>query len=190
MAEPLPERRLRFAAVDETGRGVGAVVETAGRSTWVGAVALGFDPVRIGLVADGIPARPRWEHRHDGIWIDANRESFGWSFGLEAFALGVDRPDDLVTVGIGHRVPLGWELDVDRSGSASGLILGPWGEEPFDGVGVVDGGEGAAALDALLPLSVGAASTSTGLDVELPGPDGVRWRWVAAPGSLRVTRRR
>jgi hypothetical protein len=60
--------------------------------------------------------RPRagMEVRASGLWADAIEEEPGdrWTIGLEAFALAVDHPDDAV----GHRVPLGFDLEWERTG--------------------------------------------------------------------------
>lgn len=54
------------------------------------------------------------EIRASGLWADAIEEEVGerWTIGLEAFALEVDHPDDTV----GRRVPLGFDLEWERSG--------------------------------------------------------------------------
>jgi hypothetical protein len=57
----------------------------------------------------------RWELRSSGLWVDLVTEtpSVHWSYGLEAFALAIDRPDELLGRGYGHRTPLGWELEFE-----------------------------------------------------------------------------
>ena len=62
-------------------------------------------------------SRPRpgsMEIRASGLWADAIEEEAGerWTIGLEAFALAVDHPDDA----LGRRVPLGFDLEWERSG--------------------------------------------------------------------------
>ena len=54
------------------------------------------------------------EIRASGLWADAIEEEPGqrWTIGLEAFALAVDHPDDVV----GRRVPLGFDLEWERTG--------------------------------------------------------------------------
>jgi len=92
-----------------------------------------------------------WELRTSGLWADQNRErSFDhWSYGLEAFALAIDEPEELVRTGHGHRVPLGWELDFvadgppdptagetgsfTQTGTMEGLILTASTEQPLEG---------------------------------------------------------
>ncbi|NNE95213.1 MAG: hypothetical protein HKN24_04220 [Acidimicrobiales bacterium] len=98
----------------------------------------------------------RWEFRTHGLWVEQVCETphQHWSFGLEAFALQLDDPTELVRTGYGTRVPMGWELDfyssapsrwlltsadpVGRSGAytqagnLSGLLLDADGEHPFE----------------------------------------------------------
>ena len=93
-----------------------------------------------------------WELRTSGLWAEQVRERVfdHWSYGLEAFALVIDQPDELARRALGHRVPLGWELDftadsppeVDPSeapgsftqtGVIDGLILTGDGERPVAG---------------------------------------------------------
>ena len=54
------------------------------------------------------------EIRASGLWADAIEEERGqrWTIGLEAFALAVDHPDDVV----GRRVPIGFDLEWERAG--------------------------------------------------------------------------
>jgi hypothetical protein len=63
--------------------------------------------------------RPRagMEVRAPGLWADAIEEEPGdrWTIGLEAFALAVDHPDDAM----GRRVPLGFDLEWERTGPDS-----------------------------------------------------------------------
>ncbi len=93
-----------------------------------------------------------WELRTSGLWAEQVRErSFDhWSYGLEAFALAIDRPDELTRQALGHRIPFGWELDFiadeppvpiegsaagsfSQSGCIDGLILTGHGDQPMDG---------------------------------------------------------
>jgi hypothetical protein len=61
-----------------------------------------------------VPRLGSMEVRASGLWADATEEERGqrWTIGLEAFALAVDAPDDAV----GRRVPLGFDLEWERSG--------------------------------------------------------------------------
>lgn len=92
-----------------------------------------------------------WELRTSGLWAEQVRERpfDHWSYGLEAFALAIDEPDELIRSGLGHRVALGWEIDfvatespLDASGggpgsfnqigTVEGLVLTGDGEQPFE----------------------------------------------------------
>lgn len=65
-----------------------------------------------------LPRAGSREIRASGLWADAIEEERGqrWTIGLEAFALAVDHPDDAV----GHRVPIGFDLEWERSGPDEG----------------------------------------------------------------------
>ena len=80
--------------------------------------AVVFDEGPLVIVdSDGaIPIRG-WEVRSSGLWVDQNCETplDHWSFNLEAFALAIDQPDELLGRGLGDRVPLGWELEFEAS---------------------------------------------------------------------------
>jgi hypothetical protein len=56
-----------------------------------------------------------WEFRSSGLWSDTICETpyLHWTYGLEAFALDIDNPTEMLRRGYGHRVPLGWELDFE-----------------------------------------------------------------------------
>src|SRR6476620_11134448 len=61
-----------------------------------------------------VPRAPRGlEVRAQGLWADQNCEEpfVHWSYGLEAFALRVDRPEDAIGDGRGERVGLGYDLE-------------------------------------------------------------------------------
>ncbi len=78
------------------------------------AVVLRAEALPLVLVEVAIPVgNDRWEYRSSGLWVEAVCEDPGvhWSYGLEAFALALDQPDELLGRGYGHRTPLGWELD-------------------------------------------------------------------------------
>ena len=153
-------------AVADDGRAALAALQTRGVDTAsFHAVVLRVGELPLVLVEVGIPiVNDRFEFRTSGLWVEAVPEQPGihWSYGLEAFALAIERPDDLLGQGYGHRTPLGWELDfvtgpadasawpgvevdpdleVDReveaeAGRLDGLMLtarGPEGERPFAG---------------------------------------------------------
>ena len=118
---------------------------------------LGMDerPVVIAQDEIAVPARG-WEFRASGLWVDfvCERPMEHWSYGLEAFALALDDPRELLGRGYGDRVPLGWEFEfvaerpgttspVDpqarigdgyrQRGTAEGLLLSATGEWAFEG---------------------------------------------------------
>lgn len=70
------------------------------------------------LAEEGIPVPVNgWELRTSGLWADHNCETAleHWSYGLEAFALAIDEPAELLGRGYGDRTPLGWELDFEAT---------------------------------------------------------------------------
>lgn len=118
------------------------------------AAILSVDGQPIVLAEDDIrhPGR-RWELRSSGLWADHNCETEmeHWSYGLEAFALALDDPDQLVREGVGVRVPIGWELDFQSTkqpsalsevtgytqfGEVHGVLLTNDGETSFEGAAV------------------------------------------------------
>lgn len=64
------------------------------------------------------PPRTGLEVRGSGIWADHVCEDphEHWTLGLEAFALALDDPDDLVTRGRGLPVPFGLDLEWEADG--------------------------------------------------------------------------
>ncbi|MEM8923304.1 MAG: hypothetical protein AAGD35_07350 [Actinomycetota bacterium] len=87
---------------------------SAGRtSIQVAVLGLGAPIVIADL--DGPSPNPGLEVRTSGLWADhlCEQPYRHWSYGLEAFALAVDRPDELLGRGLGDRVPLGWELEFE-----------------------------------------------------------------------------
>lgn len=104
----------------------------------------GHDPVVIAVGDLDIPSR--WELRTSGLWAEQICElpDIHWSYGLEAFALQIDRPDELLRRGYGLRTPLGWEFDFEIESVDEGPTAG---DQSLDGldcgffrqVGAVDG---------------------------------------------------
>ncbi len=97
-------------------------------------LVLRADELPLVLVESGMPATTlRWEFRTSGLWVEAVCEQPGvhWSYGLEAFAVAIDEPDELLGRGYGHRTALGWELDfVVDPDADSGLFGDAGGEDP------------------------------------------------------------
>ncbi|MPY92094.1 MAG: hypothetical protein GEV08_03220 [Acidimicrobiia bacterium] len=70
------------------------------------------------LETDILLGRPL-ELRASGIWADqaCERPFVHWSYGLEAFALRLDHPDDALGAFRGERVPFGFELEWEAAGA-------------------------------------------------------------------------
>ncbi len=92
----------------------------------------GGDPLVIAVGDLDIPAR--WEFRTSGLWAEqvCEQPDIHWSYGLEAFALQIDEPDELLRRGYGLRTPLGWELDFEVESVCPG-------RPPVNGAESVDG---------------------------------------------------
>lgn len=135
------------------------IVPEVGRSSF--RVAM-LDAATTTVIAESdlpVPAPAQgWEFRGSGLWVDHVCEDpfVHWSFGLEAFALEIDEPTELLGNGYGHRVPLGWELDFEAVGDPT-----PTGDEatPTDAVG------GYRQLGRLHGVLLGA-----GDEIEIDGP--------------------
>lgn len=86
-----------------------------------------------------VPRPGSLELRSSGLWVDAVCEEADarWTIGVEAFALEVDDPDDVV----GVRIPLGFDLEWERTGPDEG------GRVPARVTGEVLVGDAALGLD-------------------------------------------
>lgn len=164
------------------------------------------------LTADGIPVPvDGWEFRTSGLWADHNCETAfeHWSYGLEAFALGIDDRAELLGRGYGDRTPLGWELDFEATAKSTpeSTVESRVDLTPIDPAatnlegyaqtgrlhGIVQFADGEVEIDGLAtrwhwsgfgapdgsPL-LGAASDEA---VALPTPDGVWWVAPLGPAS-------
>ena len=86
---------------------------TEGRMSYWAAV-LGRSRPSVALVEHDIDApRVGLELRASGLWADhiCEEPHRRWTLGLEAFALALDDPADLITTGRGLPVPLGFDLE-------------------------------------------------------------------------------
>ncbi|MFW2381226.1 MAG: hypothetical protein ACN4GZ_05660 [Acidimicrobiales bacterium] len=83
------------------------------------------DPVAM-IEADIPVPTARWEFRTSGLWVEQVCEAphEHWSYGLEAFALEIDSPTELIRTGYGTRVPMGWELDFTALSPSRWLLVG------------------------------------------------------------------
>ncbi len=157
-------------------------------------------PIVISDLAVPLPA-DRWEIRTSGLWADHICETpmEHWSYGLEAFALAIDRADELLLSGVGDRVPLGWELEFEstkeaaplgaeaylQTGTAHGLLLTADGELEIEGEAVRSHWWGTGGP---IELQTGGAHRPVHSRCVLPahggaweqdaGSDGLRSRWV------------
>ena len=120
-----------FASTSDTGLWF-RVTRFAG-GAWFHAALLRYASQPIVLAEEEIPdMKGRWELRSSGLWADHNCETplDHWSYGLEAFALALDDPFQLVRDGVGDRVPLGWEIEFEAAEAPAGLSLET--DDPLD----------------------------------------------------------
>ncbi len=145
----------------------------------------GRDPVVISEDDIEMPERG-WELRTSGLWADHTCETpmRHWSYGLEAFALAIEDPAELLGRGYGERTPLGWELDVEsddppeagdgssyaQGGLLHGLVLLADGELEVEGQAVRTH-QWESGPRVIPPWR----DDGTGPPVGLPTPDGVWW---------------
>lgn len=129
-----------------------------GTASFLAAVLeIGAMPVVISELEVPLPGAS-WEVRASGLWADHICETplDHWSYGLEAFALAVDDPFELLGRAVGDRVPLGWELEFEAAspavlddptlddtcgayhqmGRSHGLLLSSDGQREIDGPAV------------------------------------------------------
>lgn len=155
---------------------------------------VGQSPIVISELEIPLPATG-WEVRTSGLWAEFVCEEplDHWSYGLEAFALAIDDPNELLSRAIGDRVPIGWELEFEasdpaewldgetgyrQSGVGHGILLSKAGEREVEGTAVRTHWWGTRA-----PEPVGGrseASTRPECQVVLPA---FNERWVVALGS-------
>lgn len=157
---------------------------------------------------DIVAPAERWELRASGLWADMICEQpfKHWTYGLEAFGLAIDEPDELLGRGYGDRVPLGWELDFESSadkiatideldgysqtGEMHGIVLLAEGSVPIEGEALRHHwwGRRDSMLYHLLDGDIGtvpddgsAGGIDSGAAVALPIPGAV-WRLAHRPG--------
>lgn len=173
----------------------------AGVAAFCAAVAQpGARPVVISECEIPVPA-VGWELRASGLWADHVCETplDHWSYGLEAFALAIDDPAELLGRGFGDRTPLGWELEFEaaeravaldaesyvQAGAVHGLVLFAHGEVEVEGRASRShrwGGGDRRGIDACLVehgLDLGEPAT---VEIALPTVDAVWWVAPTAHG--------
>lgn len=118
------------------------VVDGGRASYWAGFVDRATG--RYVLVDDDAVAAPRrsdsWEIRAEGLWADANCETAGehWSFGLEAFGIAFDGPEDALTSDVGDRTALGLDIEWEAPDVVHGEVLVGTERIALDGRGVLE----------------------------------------------------
>lgn len=165
-------------------------VEPATGRSGVQIAVLGIGaPMAISELEGGVPGHGL-ELRTSGLWVEMVCEQpfHHWSYGLEAFALALDDPAELLGRGLGLRVPLGWELEFESDeepqwlgppfegddrpafgayrqlGAAHGLLLTDDGETPIEGRAVRSHAWGATTLPPESVLAVPPSLRTTGAD--------------------------
>jgi hypothetical protein len=142
----------------------------------------------IGLVVVRDPdvAPPRraelLEVRSDGLWMELVCETPGehWTYGVEAFAVRLDDPEDALHGEIGERLPMGVDLEWETDGSGStgpvhGELLVANERIELDAAGVL---RNATAPDTAWPLhlpstpfeTLGTVLVPLGLEATALGP--------------------
>ncbi|MEM7274331.1 MAG: hypothetical protein AAF547_14705 [Actinomycetota bacterium] len=173
-------------------------VHRRGRDRWgsfhCAVFRAGLDPVVIAENDMPVPD-DRWEFRTSGLWVEAVCETplVHWSYGLEAFGLAIDEPEELLGRGYGDRVPVGWELEFEgtaadfrddrQAGRVHGILLFGDGEQPFAGVARRRRWVGPPEPTDDTPMALtGPAATEPAagavhgpVEVALPTRDGVWW---------------
>lgn len=86
---------------------------------WYEAALTGAHRQLLAVIDHDVPFRTSpFEVRTTGLWADHVCETplDHWTLGLEAFALGVDDPNELLGRQMGDRVPLGFDLEWETDG--------------------------------------------------------------------------
>lgn len=127
---------------------------------------------------DARPAPGRLDVRAEGLWAAFNDEAGDgshWSWGLEAFGVAFDDPEDAVRSEWGDRVALGFDLEWEAPDRVHGEILvGPAERLPFTGFGREKAG-------------ISAFSRPNGLAAPVRVEGGrVLRQWLTADGWVRA----
>jgi hypothetical protein len=106
---------LDFASDDGMSGFVRLELRPDEKVTWFWSYLVAPDIDGIVVVRDHEVPQPRarLELRADGLWTEFTCETAGehWTFGLEAFGVRLDQPDDALAGEIGERLPVGFDLE-------------------------------------------------------------------------------
>ncbi len=175
------DRRLAIAGL------LRVVVRPDDASTWFLAAVCrrGDDPVVV-LDYDLPLVTHAFEFRAPGIWTDivCEEEAARWTIGLEAFGVAVDSEEHLTPESVGHRRPVGLDLDVETTSAVETDGNGLSHEVRVAGEVLV--GEDAYEIDATgvrrrcwdgrLPVLTALAT-----DIDIAGRLAVRWPGLPSP---------
>jgi hypothetical protein len=100
------------------------------RRCWYWAAVVGGDRPTVTILETEILLGATLELRASGVWADhvCERAFEHWTFGLEAFALALEHPDDALGDFRGERVPLGLDLEWE-AGDDPGPTAGGYSQE-------------------------------------------------------------
>ncbi len=148
------------------------VADRAGRRVSFAAVVLqqGADPVAVCELEVALP-RSGWELRAPGLWADHVCESplDHWSYGLEAFGLRLDGPEELLGRALGERVPIGWSLEFEAAAAAEWVAAGSSYRQTGVVHGLLLGADGSTEIEGSAMRSHWWAGVSPELEVGTPG---------------------
>lgn len=169
-----------------------------GRASFVAAyLREDLQPIVLSELDIALPS-DRWEIRASGLWADHTCETplDHWSYGLEAFALAIDDPSELLGAARGDRVPLGWELEFEASqeavwlgrecyqqvGAAHGIVLTEDGETTLEGAALRTHWWGTGGP---IELHVGQTYRPVHTRVRLPSTNGI-WSLDMGSRGMRI----
>jgi hypothetical protein len=125
-----------------------------------------------------------YEVRAEGLWAAFHHESEGhWSWGLEAFGVAFDDPEEALRTEWGDRTALGFDLEWEAPDTVYGEILvGPSERIAFEGFGrAYVGIPMSARPKAEVPPKAFGGPVRLG-----DGPEGVLRQWLTPQGWVRA----
>jgi hypothetical protein len=159
------------------------VIGTRTAAYWAGLVGVDRPYVLVKDLAVEPPRRPdSWEIRSEGLWADHNCEEEAgehWSFGLEAFGVAFDDPEEALRSEWGDRTALGFDLEWEP-GVVHGEVLVGTERIAFDGLGAMPP-EGFDRADVGMPTS----ARPDGLAAPVRLEDEVVRQWLTRGGWVR-----